>query len=196
MHRVVTSCRERSCLASSFTRNVSSPAMAYLCSRVATPGDAVHFTSFAFGESPHGTVQFSSGEAIWNNTSGIETVGREETPAVALVGKKRRNPTWAARMRRAFTASRLPELGGRCPTEPRISVRGQWDHYERVQSTQPSVRQTLWTNFFALYAGGKQGGTKGCLRETCTSYWPTTGAWLLCPWMLQGLHKERPNMQL
>lgn len=62
------------------------------------PGDAVHFTSFAFGESPHGTVQLSSGEAICNNTSGIETVEREETPAAAFfekkaTKKKRRNPT-------------------------------------------------------------------------------------------------------
>lgn len=63
------------------------------------PRDAVHFTSFAFGESPHGTVQLSSGEAICNTTSGIETVererekGREETPAVGFSEKKCRNLT-------------------------------------------------------------------------------------------------------
>lgn len=67
--------------------------MAYLCNRaawVSIPGDAVHFTSFAFGESPHGTVQLSSREAICNNTSGIETVEREETPAAAFFEKKKK----------------------------------------------------------------------------------------------------------
>lgn len=61
------------------------------------PGDAVHFASFAVGESPHSTVPFSSAEAICNNTSGIEMMEREKergTPAVAsLLKKKRRNPT-------------------------------------------------------------------------------------------------------
>lgn len=101
------------------------------------PGDAVHFASFAFGESPHSTVPFSSGEVICNNTSGIETMererergrGRKETPVVASFGgekkKKSRNPTREARMLRAVTASGLPELGGRCHTEPQNAVQGQ-----------------------------------------------------------------------
>ena len=53
--------------------------MSYLCSRaagVSMPRDVVHFTSLAFGLSPHSTVPFSSGEAICNNTSGIETMER------------------------------------------------------------------------------------------------------------------------
>lgn len=54
------------------------------------PGDAVHFTNLAFGESPHSTVPFSSGEAICNNTPGIETMEREEIPAVASSGKKKK----------------------------------------------------------------------------------------------------------
>lgn len=62
----------------------------YLCSRVSMPGDAVHFASFAFGESPHSTVPFRSGEAICNNTSGIETMAREETPAVASFEKRKK----------------------------------------------------------------------------------------------------------
>lgn len=62
-------------------------------------------------------------------------------------------------------------LDCRCHTEPQNAVRGQWDYYERVQSAQPSVRQILWANFPAVYAGVKLGGTKGCLRETCARYY-------------------------
>lgn len=57
--------------------------------------------------------------------------GERGNPRRRFRWKKRRNPTCAARMRRAFTASRLPELGGRCHTEPQNAVRGQWGHYER-----------------------------------------------------------------
>lgn len=153
--------------------------MAYLWSSVAwvsMPGDAVHFTNLAFGESPHSTVPFSSGEAICNNTPGIEKMEREEIPAVASSGKKKKkgekNPhteTWpeGAWTQRAFTASHLPEPGGRCHTDPQNAVRAQWEHYERVQSAQPSVRQILWANFLAVYVGVQLRGTKECLRETC-----------------------------
>lgn len=80
---------EKTVLAERFQRDAL---MAYLCSSVAwvsMPGDAVHFTNLAFGESPHSTVPFSSGEAICNNTPGIETMEREEIPAVASSGKKK-----------------------------------------------------------------------------------------------------------
>ena len=80
-------------MAPSFTRSEKRTVTAYLYSRAACGsmrGDAVHFASFAFGESPHSTVQFSSGEAICNNTSGIETMEREEIPAVVSSEKKKR----------------------------------------------------------------------------------------------------------
>ncbi len=78
-------------LAPSFTRDEKSTVAAYLCSgaaRVPIPGDAVHFASFAFGESPHSTVPFGSGEAICNDTSGIETMERERKPPRSLPLKK------------------------------------------------------------------------------------------------------------
>lgn len=54
------------------------------------PRDVVHFASFAFGESPHSTVPFSSGEAICNNTSGIETMERERKSPLSLPLKKQK----------------------------------------------------------------------------------------------------------
>lgn len=82
------------------------------------PRDAVHFTSSVFGLGPHGTVQISSGEAIRNNTSGIETVERKETPL--SLGKKR---VEIRPERLGFNASCLPERGDRCHTEPQNAVR-------------------------------------------------------------------------
>lgn len=132
--------------------------LAYLWSwaaRVSMRWDGVHLTNVAFWESPHSTVQLSSAEVVCNNNLGIETMEREEIPAVTSSGggkKKRRNRSWGARMLRAFTASPFTWMDGRCHTEPQNAVRGQWDHYERVQSTQLSMWQILFANFLVVYA--------------------------------------------
>lgn len=102
--------------------------------------------------------------------------GERGNPRCRFLWKKKKkgekNPhteTWpeGAWTQRAFTASHLPEPGGRCHTEPQNAVRAQWEHYERVRSAQPSVRQILWANFLAVYVGVQLRGTKECLRETC-----------------------------
>lgn len=68
---------------------------AYLCSGVTwppIPGDAVHFTGFAFGMRPHGAVQLSSGESMCNNTSGIEAAeGREKKATAVAFFRERKN---------------------------------------------------------------------------------------------------------
>ena len=56
---------------------------------------------------------------------------------------------------------------------------GQWGHYEREQSPQPSVAQILWANFLCVYAGVQLGGTKECLRGKRVRGF-TIGAWLPC----------------
>lgn len=98
--------------------------MAYLCSwtaRVSVCGDTVHLTSFALGQSPHSTVQFSSREVTRNNTSDIENDGEREgkrgNPHCCFlwpkkknqkIGAKRRsrNLSWGAQTRRCI--HRLP----------------------------------------------------------------------------------------
>lgn len=158
------------------------------------PGDVVHFTSLAFRESPHSTVPFSSGKAICNNTSGIEAMERERErggqrerqrereregerkPPLSLpFNKKKRKKTRKSaeiRPERLGCGAHSPPpvylhwAAAGVTRSPRMQCGGQWEHYERVQSAQPSVRQILWANC-SVYAGEKQGGTKRCLRETC-----------------------------
>ena len=67
-------------------------------------------------------------------------------------------------MQWAFTASRSPEVGGRCHTEPPECSAGHNEStMKRVQSPQPSGRQILWANFLAAY-GRKAGRDKGELE--------------------------------
>ena len=172
------------------------------------PGDAVHFASFAFGESPHSTVPFSSGEAICNNTSGIETMERERKPPLSLPWrqrrrkkKKRRNPSWAARMRRAFTASRLPELGGsRCHTEPHNAVRGTmralWEGYNPHK--HPCDRYCGQTSSLCMREESSA-GQRAAWGETCARYynWSLAAVPLDAPQgrrQRQQLHMLAPNL--
>lgn len=120
-----------------FTHNERHTVMAYLwCWTVSMRGDAVHLAGLASGQSPHSTVPFRFVEAICNNNSGIDTMEREEIPVVASSDKKRKGGK-----KEQEGIHRLPFYLNRCHTEPQNAVRGQWDHYERVQFTQPSVGQ-------------------------------------------------------
>lgn len=71
-------------------------------------------------------------------------------------------------MRRTFTASRSPELGGRYHTDTPRMQRG---HNE---TTMKRVQQIAWIHLFFLPLRPGIFIT-GCLREACTGYLPTLG---------------------
>lgn len=141
--------------------------MAYLCSwtaGVSVCGDTVHLTSFALGQSPHSTIQFSSREVTRNNTSDIENDGEREekrgNPHCCFLWpkkeKKRKTEQkegaeiWAEELRHAgaFTASRLPEQGGRCHTEPQNAVLGTMGPLWKA-----TIRATIrWTDIVGKLA--------------------------------------------
>ena len=108
--------------------------------------NAVNFASSTFGESPHGTVPFCSAKAICNNTSGIEMMERRDPGERCF--EKEQKPDLSG-----LDAASIHSLQYTCGQvsrgDPQCSAT-QWDHYERVQSTQPSVRQILWANLSAV----------------------------------------------
>ncbi|KAK5849697.1 hypothetical protein PBY51_014010 [Eleginops maclovinus] len=72
-------------------------------------------------------------------------------------------------MQQAFTASRSPEVGGRCHTEPPECSAG--DNESTMKGYNPHDhpgRQILWANFLAAYgrkAGRDKGELEGNVRE-------------------------------
>lgn len=80
---------------------------------------------------------------LWLRCSDTEQyLGQRNQPGDVV--RSRRNPTWAGLALRAITLRVSPWTGA--ARHPACTA-AQREHYEQVQSTQPSVRQKLWANF-------------------------------------------------